>query len=143
MTRTGAAVLLALVVTACGSPSPPAPDDAGNKREMTRIAGTARSLPGVTDAQGDYETGITGYGRTTLSVAVTSAPTAVPAQKQLLDELERLVWHSDVRPITVLRLFVFDAGQPLDGAPAFARVYQRRDLVEGIADKLGPRPTPS
>ncbi len=130
-----------LGVTACANTSRPAPDSAYNTAEIARVAERARSLPKAVEATGHYETGITGYGRTTLSVRVSDPPTEVPAQKALLDEMERLVWHSGVTPITVLRLHVYSGVQPFDGSPAFARVYEHRGLVDRIADRLGPRPT--
>lgn len=132
--------VLALLV-ACQSPAPATedqPTNAENKAEMVRVVEKARTLPDVLDAKGNYSTSLTTDGKTGISVTVPEA-TAEPRLEQLMDEMERLLWTSTIRPFTSLSVVVLGPAPDPTQPPKAGRSYPLDQLAQ-LDTKFGPRP---
>ena len=146
MPRSWRALLLGVAVVvllaACQSPPPAGrqdqPTNDENKREMVRVVEQARTLPDVLDARGSYSTSLTTDGKTAISVTVPET-TAEPRLEQLLDEVERLLWTSSIRPVVTLNVSVRGPEPDPTQPPKLGRFYPLDQLAQ-LDTKFGPRP---
>lgn len=135
----GAAVAL---LVACQSPAQTEegqPTNGENEAEMVRVVEQARTLPDVLDAKGDYSTSLTTDGKTGISVTVPTA-TPEPRLQQLMDEMERLLWTSSIRPITSLSVVVLGPAPDPTQPPRAGRSYPGDEALAQLGAKFGPRP---
>ena len=135
----GAAVALLVACQSSAPASQDQPTNGENKREMVRIVEQARTLPDVLDAKGNYSTSLTTDGQTSISATVSQA-TAEPRLEQLMDEMERLVWTSTIRPITTFSVVVLGPAPDPTQPPKAGRSYPSDEEFAQLGAKFGPRP---
>jgi hypothetical protein len=137
------ALLLLVLLTACGSGSgaPPGRSDAENRAAVAAVIAELERADSVQEVSGAYETAAVKYGSIGMTITVAEG-TPMAEQEALLDRAEELVWRSAANPINGLNVLVAET-RPGAKPGRRQRLYQGRTEVGRLAEKYGPRPSPS
>jgi hypothetical protein len=130
----GVVLSAALFVTACAAEEPDRPGPS-NEEIAAGIEETLAARDGVAEAEVTYLDDFA--NPSTVNARITVAPGA--DAQALSEEGARLIWESDLDPLTSFAVYVNDPVEPLAGISRLVRFGQESEVAP-LEEKYGPRP---
>ncbi|WP_040336849.1 hypothetical protein [Candidatus Blastococcus massiliensis] len=123
-----------LLVTACADEEPDRPGPS-NEEIAAEIEETLAAREDVAEAEVDYLDEFS--NPSTVTARITVAPGA--DAQALSEEGSRLIWESDLDPLTSFAVYVNDPVEPLAGVSRVVSFGQESERAP-LEEKYGPRP---